>query len=47
MQVFIILLILLAVGCIVCGPVALIISIIALNKTKRGSESRGDKREAG
>jgi len=34
MEGFIILLILLAVGCIVCGPVALIISIIALNKIK-------------
>ena len=34
MEGFIILLILLAVGCFVCGPVALIISIIALNKTK-------------
>ncbi len=31
---FFVLLILLAVGCIVCGPIALIISIIALNKTK-------------
>jgi len=27
-------LILLAIGCILCGPVALIISIIALNKLK-------------
>jgi uncharacterized membrane protein len=34
MEGFFVLLILLAVGCIVCGPVALIISIIALNKTK-------------
>jgi uncharacterized membrane protein len=34
MEGFIVLLILLAVGCIVCGPIALIISIIALNKTK-------------
>ncbi len=34
MEGFIILLILLAVGCIVCGPIALIISIIALNKIK-------------
>jgi len=31
---FIILLIPLAIGCIVCGPIALIISIIALNKSK-------------
>jgi len=29
-----ILLILLAIGCIICGPIALIISIIALNKSK-------------
>ncbi len=35
MEGFFILLILLAVGCIVCGPIALIISIIALNKTKQ------------
>ena len=35
MEGFFILLILLAVGCVVCGPVALIISIIALNKTKQ------------
>ena len=35
MEGFIILLILLAITCIVCGPVALIISIIALNKTKQ------------
>ncbi len=34
MEGFFVLLILLAVGCIVCGPIALIISIIALNKTK-------------
>jgi uncharacterized membrane protein len=34
MEGFFVLLILLAVGCIVCGPVALIVSIIALNKTK-------------
>ena len=31
---YFILLILLAIGCVVCGPVALIISIIALKKTK-------------
>ncbi len=35
MEGFIILLILLAVGCFLCGPVALIISIIALNKAKQ------------
>ena len=35
MEGFIILLILLAIACIVSGPVALIISIIALNKTKQ------------
>ena len=34
MEGFFVLLILLAVGCILCGPIALIISIIALNKTK-------------
>ncbi len=34
MEDFIILLIPLVIGCIVCGPIALIISIIALNKSK-------------
>ena len=34
MEGFFVLLILLAVGCILCGPIALIISIIALNKIK-------------
>jgi len=35
MEGFFILLILLAIACLTCGPVALIISIIALNKTKQ------------
>ncbi|MHC4425268.1 MAG: DUF2339 domain-containing protein [Planctomycetota bacterium] len=35
MEGLIILLILLAIGCFACGPIALIISIIALNKTKQ------------
>lgn len=34
MEGFIILLVLLALGCLLCGPVALIISIIALNKSR-------------
>jgi uncharacterized membrane protein len=34
MEGFIILLVLLAIGCFLCGPVALIISIIALNKSR-------------
>jgi len=35
MEGYIILLILLAIACIICGPIALIVSIIALNKTKQ------------
>jgi uncharacterized membrane protein len=35
MEGLIVLLILLAVGCIICGPVALVISIIALNRVGR------------
>jgi len=34
MEGFIVLLILLVIGCVLCGPAALIISIIALNKSK-------------
>ncbi len=45
MEGFIILLILLAIGCIVCGPVALVLSIIALNRSKPTYRERPEPAE--